>query len=50
VTARSAALGDTIAVGSTRYYQAYYRDPTVLGTCSPLSTFNVSNGQIVVWQ
>jgi hypothetical protein len=28
ITARSAALGDPIAPGSTRYYQTYYRDPS----------------------
>jgi hypothetical protein len=49
VHARSAALGDTIAPGSTRYYQTYYRDPTVLGGCSSGSTFNVSQALSVVW-
>ncbi len=49
VSARSAALGDTILPGSTRYYQTYYRDPTVLGGCPSTSTFNVSNGLSLYW-
>ncbi|MBK7644440.1 MAG: hypothetical protein IPJ19_15590 [Planctomycetes bacterium] len=49
VSARSAALGDTLTAGSTRYYQVYYRDPTVLGGCPGTSTFNVTNGQAIVW-
>jgi len=50
ITARSAALGDPIAPGSTRFYQTYYRDPDA-GFCpTPLGgTFNASSGQIVVW-
>jgi hypothetical protein len=47
ISARSAALGDPIAPGSTRYYQSYYRDPTI-GFCPP-QTFNVSSGVVVVW-
>jgi hypothetical protein len=46
---RSAALGDPIAAGSARYYQTYYRDPTVLGGCPPNSTFNVSEALAVIW-
>ena len=49
VHAQSAALGDTISSGSTRYYQTYYRDPSVLGTCSANLTFNVSDGQSIGW-
>jgi hypothetical protein len=49
VSARSAALGDTIAPGSHRYYSAYYRDATVLGGCPSASTFNASQGQDVIW-
>jgi hypothetical protein len=50
ITARSAALGDTIAPGSTRYYQVYYRDP-VLSFCPQPSgdSWNVSGGVIIVW-
>jgi hypothetical protein len=46
---RSAALGDPIPAGSARYYQTYYRDPTVLGGCPPNSTFNVSEALAVIW-
>jgi hypothetical protein len=50
ISAQSAALGDPIAPGSTRYYQAYYRDP-VLSFCAspPGDSWNVSSGIIVVW-
>ena len=48
ISARSAALGDTIAPGSTRYYQVHYRDPQ-LGFCPGGDSFNVSNGLVVVW-
>jgi hypothetical protein len=49
VSNRSAALGDTIAPGATRYYQVYYRDPTVLGGCPSTSTFNASQGVAIGW-
>lgn len=49
VSVRSAALGDVIVAGTSRYYQTYYRDPTVLGGCSPFSTFNVTQAESVVW-
>jgi hypothetical protein len=50
VSARSAALGDTIPLGATRNYQFYYRDPNPTFCASPLgSTFNVSNAMAVVW-
>jgi hypothetical protein len=52
VTARSAALGDPIAPGSTRCYQTYYRDPNPnVPICTPPlgSTFNSSNGVRIVW-
>jgi hypothetical protein len=50
ISARSAALGDPIAPGTTRTYQTYYRDP-VAGFCAPPagSTFNVTNGLRIVW-
>jgi hypothetical protein len=41
VSVRSAALGDTIAACSSRFYQVYYRDPN-LGFCA--AGFNVGNG------
>ncbi len=49
VHARSAALGDTIVAGTDRFYMVYYRDATVLGGCSPLSTFNATQGGKVTW-
>ena len=50
ITAQSAALGDPIAPGATRYYQTYYRDPSAVFCAAPAGdTWNVTNGQIVVW-
>ncbi len=50
VTARSAALGDPIAPGSTRYYQSYYRDANAtFCTDPPGGTFNVTNAISIVW-
>ena len=49
VSARSAALGDTIAAGTSRFYSAYYRDGVVLGGCPSTSTFNTTQGQSVTW-
>ncbi|MFN0008985.1 MAG: hypothetical protein ACKVXR_13870, partial [Planctomycetota bacterium] len=50
VTTRSAAAGDPIAPGSTRFYQAYYRDPAHSFCPSPSGeTFNVSNGYRIPW-
>ena len=50
VSARSAALGDTLDPGDIRIYQAYYRDQ-VLGFCpDPLgANFNVSQAVQLVW-
>jgi hypothetical protein len=50
VSAQSAALGDPIAPGTTRYYQVYYRDPD-LTFCPPPAgnSFNVGNGMQVKW-
>jgi hypothetical protein len=50
IPARSAALGDVISGGQSRWYMAYYRDPIVLGGCSALSTFNATNAAEVQWQ
>jgi len=47
---RSAQLGDPIAPGSQRFYGVYYRDPLVLGGCSAISTFNVTQQLDVGWQ
>jgi hypothetical protein len=50
VSARSAALGDVITPGSTRYYQVYYRDSDVtFCPAPPGNTWNVSNGWTVAW-
>jgi hypothetical protein len=49
VSARSAALGDPIAAGSTRYYYVYYRDPIVLGGCPVASTFNSTQTGRIDW-
>lgn len=50
VSARSAALGDTIPSGAQRHYQAYYRDANP-GFCPnpPGNTWNVSNGWTLNW-
>ncbi len=47
IMVRSAALGDPLSAGITRYYQVYYRDanPTF---CAP-NAFNTSNGVEVQW-
>ena len=50
VSARSAQLGDPIAPGATRYYQTYYRDPSLTFCPSPQGdTWNVTTGLIVPW-
>ena len=50
ITARSAALGDPIAPGATRFYMTYYRDPDPLFCPAPSgNTFNSTNGQILIW-
>jgi hypothetical protein len=46
VSARSAALGDTIPSCATRYYQVYYRDSN-LAFCT--GGFNVGNGLKAFW-
>ena len=50
ITARSAAAGDPIAPGSTRYYQTYYRDPILTFCPAPTgNTFNITNGLRITW-
>ncbi len=50
ITARSAALGDPIAPGTTRYYQTYYRDPNSSFCPNPPgNTWNVSSGLSILW-
>jgi hypothetical protein len=50
VSTQSANLGDPIAPGSQRWYQAYYRDSN-LGFCPnpPGNSWNVSSGLAVQW-
>lgn len=50
VSTRSAALGDPIASGSSRWYQTYYRDAN-LGFCpSPTgNTYNITNAVRIDW-
>ena len=49
VSTRSAALGNAIQPGQSRWYLVYYRDPIVLGGCPPVSTFNATQTGAVVW-
>ena len=49
VSARSAAQGDVIQPGQSRWYLVYYRDPTVLGNCPATSTFNATQTGRVDW-
>ena len=49
VSARSAALGDVIQAGESRWYLVYYRDPVVLGGCPAGSTFNATPTGEVLW-
>jgi len=46
---RSAALGDTIAPASSRWYLVYYRDPVVLGGCPSVDTFNATQTGRIDW-
>jgi Tol biopolymer transport system component len=50
ISARSAALGDTIPIGATRIYQVYYRDPDPVFCPGPTgNTFNVSGAVAIAW-
>jgi hypothetical protein len=49
VSVRSAAQGDVIQFGRSRWYLVYYRDPTVLGGCPAASTFNATQTGRVDW-
>jgi hypothetical protein len=50
ITTQSAALGDPIANGSSRYYQTYYRDSDLSFCASPPgNSWNVTNGIRVDW-
>jgi len=50
VRTQSANLGDPIPAGSTRYYQAYYRDANASFCPAPSgNTFNISSGLSILW-
>lgn len=50
ISARSAALGDTLTQGATRNYQVFYRDPSpTFCIWPPGNTFNVSSAVAVLW-
>jgi hypothetical protein len=49
VSARSAAKGDPIQPGQSRWYLVYYRDPIVLGGCPASRTFNATQTGEVSW-
>jgi Tol biopolymer transport system component len=49
VSARSAAKGDVIHAGESRWYLVYYRDPIVLGGCAATKTFNATQTGQVTW-
>jgi Tol biopolymer transport system component len=49
VSARSSALGDTLAPGMVRYYYVFYRDPTILGGCPATSGFNATQAGSITW-
>ncbi len=50
ITARSGALAEPITVGSTRYDQTYYRDPSA-SFCPhpPVNTLNITSGVRITW-
>ncbi len=49
VSARSAAVGDPISAGTSRWYAVYHRDPIILGGCPASSGFNITQTQRVNW-
>jgi Tol biopolymer transport system component len=49
VSARSAALGDVLQPGQSRFYLVYYRDPIVLGGCPAVSAFNTTQTGRIDW-
>ena len=49
VSARSAAKGNPISAGQSRWYLVFYRDPTVVGGCPATSTFNATQTGRVDW-
>ena len=49
ISARSAAKGDPISPGQSRWYLVYYRDPILLGGCPPADAFNTTQTGRVAW-
>ena len=49
VSARSAAKGNPISAGQSRWYLVFYRDPIVLGGCPATSTFNATQTGRIDW-
>jgi Tol biopolymer transport system component len=49
VSARSAAKGNPISAGQSRWYLVFYRDPIVLGSCPSGSTFNATQTGRIDW-
>lgn len=50
ISSRSAAMGDTIPAGATRFYQVQYRDPSLMFCPSPTgNSWNVSSAISLLW-
>ena len=49
VSSRSAAFGNPINPGESRWYLVFYRDPHVLGGCPSGSTFNATQTGRIDW-
>ena len=49
VSTRSAAIGNPILPGQSRWYLVFYRDPIVPGGCPAASTFNATQTGLVSW-
>jgi hypothetical protein len=52
ITNRSSDLGTPIGSGATRWYQTYYRDPSLPNPgsgCPTNATFNITSGQRITW-
>ena len=49
VSQRSAALGDIIEPGESRWYAVYYRDPGLTPGCPATSTFNTTQTGRIDW-
>jgi hypothetical protein len=49
VSVRSAAKGDVILAGQSRWYLVCYRDPVVLGGCPASRTYNATQTGLVTW-